>query len=82
MGRNSVAILMATPLPYLLITVKVIAFWKLSFSDIQNVYVELLVNTFTADDKHFVLRRDNLTQPIQMQLSQKQKKFLNFFLDF
>ena len=35
----------------------------------------LLVNTLAADEKYPVLNRDNLTIPIQMQLSQKQKKF-------
>ena len=27
------------------------------------------------DDKHYMLNRDNLTQPIEMQLSKKQKTF-------
>ena len=39
----------------------------------------LSVNTLIADDKYSPLKRENLTQPIQMQLSKK-KKFLNFFL--
>ena len=34
-----------------------------------------LVNTLAADEKYPFLNRDNLTIPIQMQLSQKQKKF-------
>ena len=38
-----------------------------------------LVETFTADDKHFLLNRDNLTQPIQMELYQKQKTVSDFF---
>ena len=38
----------------------------------------LFVNTLTADDKPYRLNRDNLTQPIQMQLSQKQKHFCEF----
>ena len=42
----------------------------------------LLVNTLTVDDKHYLLNRDNLTQPIQIQLSQKQKTFDEFFLAF
>ena len=29
----------------------------------------------TADDKHYLFNGDNLTQPIEMQLSQKQKTF-------
>ena len=35
-----------------------------------------------VNDKHYLLNRDNLPQPIQMQLSQKQKSFLQFFLAF
>ena len=49
----------------------------------------LFVNILTLDDKHYLLNRDNLTQPIQMQLSKKQKKiseisfaFLNSLLTF
>ena len=34
-----------------------------------------------ADDKYSLLNRDNSSQPIQMQLSQKQKFFRNFFLN-
>ena len=41
--------------------------------------LRVVVNTFSADDKHSLLHRDNLTQPIQMQFSQKQKKFSQFF---
>ena len=44
--------------------------------------VRLFVNALTADDKHYLLNRDNLTQPIQMQLSQKQKTFSEFFCAF
>ena len=40
------------------------------------------VNTLTVDEKHYLLNRDNLTQPIQMQLSQKQKIFSEFFFRF
>ena len=36
----------------------------------------------TADDKYCLLNRDNLTQPIPTQLSQKQKAFSEFFLPF
>ena len=42
----------------------------------------LLVNTLAADEKYLVLHRDNLTIPIQMQLSQKQKTFSQFFAAF
>ena len=33
----------------------------------------------TVNDKHYLLNRDNLTQPIPMQLSEKQKTFSEFF---
>ena len=33
----------------------------------------------TVDEKHYVLTGDNLTQTIQMQLSQKQKIFSELF---
>ena len=36
MGRKTVAISMVEPLKYLLITVKVVALEKVSFSDTQN----------------------------------------------
>ena len=42
----------------------------------------LLVNTLACDKKYPVLNRDNLTMPIQMELSQKQKKFSRFFAAF
>ena len=35
----------------------------------------LFVNTLTDDDKYSLLYRDNLTQQIQILLSQKQKTF-------
>ena len=42
----------------------------------------LLVNTLTLDDKHYLLNRDNLTEPFQIQLSVKQKMSAEFFLAF
>ena len=47
-----------------------------------NKILRLFANTLTFDDKNYMLNRDNLTQPIQMELDQKQKIFLNFFLPF
>ena len=44
--------------------------------------LRLFVNTLTVNDKHYLLNRDNLTQEIQMQLSEKRKNFLNFLLHF
>ena len=65
---------MAEPLPYLLIAVKEIDFQRVSVSDMQNLS-KLFPNTLSADGKYSLLNRDNLTQPIQMQLSRKQKTF-------
>ena len=45
--------------------------------------IRLFVKTFTAADKCFLLHRENLRQPIEMQLSQKQKfisQFVSAFL--
>ena len=42
----------------------------------------LFPNTLSTDGKYSLLNRDNLTQPIQMQLSRKQKTFSEFFSPF
>ena len=42
----------------------------------------LFPNTLSGDGKYSLLSRDNLTQPIQMQLPQKQKTFCKFFSAF
>ena len=42
----------------------------------------LFPNTLSAHGKYSLLNRDNLTQPIQMQLSRKQKTFSVFFSAF
>ena len=39
----------------------------------------LLVNTLATDEKYPVLSRDNLMITIQLQLTQKQKAFSQFF---
>ena len=44
--------------------------------------LRLFVNTLTDDDKYSLLYRDNLTQPIQILLSQIQKTFSEFFSAF
>ena len=36
----------------------------------------------TVNDKRYLLNRDNLPQPIQMQLSEKVKTFSQFFVPF
>ena len=40
----------------------------------------LVVNILTADDQYSLRNRQNLRQPIQLQLSQKQIFFSNFLL--
>ena len=42
----------------------------------------LLVQTLAADEKYPVLKRENLTTPIQMQLSQKENTFPQFLAAF
>ena len=41
--------------------------------------LRVFFNTLTVDEKHYLLNRDNLTQPIQIQLSRKQKTFSELF---
>ena len=55
----------------------VVALEKVSFSNTQNP--ETLVITLTTDDKHSLVNRDNLTQPINKPLPEKQKDFSQFF---
>ena len=42
----------------------------------------LFVNTLTVDDEHYLLNRDNLTEPIQMQLCKKEKTFYEISFAF
>ena len=42
----------------------------------------LFINTLSAHRKYSLFNRDNLTQAIPMQLSQKQKIFSDFFSAF
>ena len=42
-------------------------------------FLRLLVNTLTADEKYSLLYRENLTQPMQILLSQKRKSFPQLF---
>ena len=48
---------------------------------IQEI-LRLFFNILTVNDKYYLLNRGNLTQPIQMQLSEKQKTFSEFFFVF
>ena len=72
---------MTAPLHNLSITLKVVALEKVTFSDTQNPKT-VFVNTFTVNHKHYRPNRDNLTQPIQIQLPQKERIFLTFFRHF
>ena len=42
----------------------------------------LFLNTLTDDDKYSLLYGDNLTQPIQILLAEKQRTFSEFFSSF
>ena len=42
----------------------------------------MFVKILTADDKNSLLNTDNLSQPMQMQLSQKQKTYSQFAFAF
>ena len=44
--------------------------------------LRLFANRLIVNDKHVLLNRENLTQPIQIQLFQKQKTFSQFFFAF
>ena len=63
-------------------------YWKKSLLVIHQI-LRLFANTLTVDEKHYLLNRDNLMEPINMELSKKQKTFselffayLNSLLDF
>ena len=55
--------------------------WKKSLLLICKV-LKLFVNALTARDKYSIRNRDNLTMPIQMQLSQMQEFSSDFFFIF
>ena len=55
--------------------------WK-KFLLVLWKFLRLFANTLNADDKYSLLNRDNLTQPIHILLSQKQKTFSQFFSEF
>ena len=77
MGRNTIAILIAARLHYLLITVMVIPLKK--FLLVIHKILRLFVYILTVNEKRYVDNRDNLTQQIQMQLSENKKTFSGFF---
>ena len=41
--------------------------------------LRLFRNTLTVDDRHYLLITDSLMEPVQMQLSKKQKTFCQIF---
>ena len=55
--------------------------WEVSLLVICE-FLGLFVNTLTADDKYSLRNRQNLRQPIQMQLSKKQNFFSQFSAAF
>ena len=81
MGRNTSGIWIRAPLQYLLLTVKVVTLQKVSLLVIHKI-LRLFVNTLTVDEKRYLVTRDNFTQRIETQLSEKQKTFFNFFFFF
>ena len=42
----------------------------------------MFFDNLTVDEKHYLLNRDKLTEPIEVQLTQKQKAFSPFFFAF
>ena len=48
----------------------------------EQKILRLFFKRLTVDEKHYLLTRDNLTQTIHIQLSQKQKTFFKFFFAF
>ena len=71
---------MTAPLQNLSITLKVVALEKVSL--VIDKFLRLFVNTMPADDKNYLLNRDNSGELIQMQISQKQKTFSQFCFPF
>ena len=55
--------------------------WKNSLLVIHK-FLRPFVHTLAVNEKQYLLNRDNLTQPIQIQLPQKQKIFSGLFFAF
>ena len=55
--------------------------WKKSLLVIHKI-LRLFVNTLTVDEKHYLLTRKNLTETVQIKLSEKEKTFFQFFFAF
>ena len=71
---------MAAPLQNLSITLRVVATKKVSFSYTQNP--KTVCWHIDSQWQAYMLNRDNLRQPVQIQLSQKETIFVNFVLHF
>ena len=54
---------------------------KMSLLVVHKI-LRLFVNTWTTDDKHYLLNRDNLAERILKNYLKNKKLFLNFFLHF
>ena len=67
-------------LSYFSITLTGIQLENVFLSDMSNL--RTFVNTLTADDNYSLRNSQNLPQPIQMQLSKKQKDFSQVFARF
>ena len=80
MVPNTVQICTTAPLWYLLIRLKEFKLENICLNDMQNKILGLFADIMTADNKKCFLNCDNLTQPIQMQFSKKQKSLLWFGL--
>ena len=61
-------------------TLKVVALENVSL--VIHKVLRIFVDTLTVDEKHYLVNRDNLTEPIQVELSQKQKTFSEFSFAF
>ena len=55
--------------------------WRMSVLVLCKIS-RLFITTLTDDDKYSVLYRENLTQPIQILISQKQRTFSEFLAAF
>ena len=55
--------------------------WKKSLL-VTEKFLGLFVKTLPGDDNHYLLNIDNLTQPIQVELYQKEKTFSEVFFSF
>ena len=77
MGNSLKTRTIALP-PYCFISLAKIRLENIRRSVCQIIGV--FVITLTADDKYSLFSRENLPQPIQLQLSEKKKIFLNFLV--